>query len=150
MNIRPVSADEWAAWLAMRVELWPEESEAALRAEVEQYFEGSISHLPYVVLVADDGDGRLVGFAEVSVRPHAEGCLTDRVVYLEGWFVADGFRQTGVGGALVGAAEQWGRSQGCSEFASDCDVTNMTSHAAHTALGFEEVGKIYCFSRKLV
>ena len=46
----------------------------------------------------------MVGFAEVSVRPYAEGCRGERVAYLEGWFVAEGARGHGVGRALVEAA----------------------------------------------
>jgi len=50
---------------------------------------------------------------------------------------------------LIAAAEEWGRSQGCREFASDAELDNDPSHAAHRALGFVEVGAVRCFRKDL-
>lgn len=101
------------------------------------------------VLVAESAGAALVGFAEVSIRAYAEGCETDRVGYLEGWFVAPEARRHGTGRALVAAAEQWARSQGCAEFASDAEADNEESALAHRALGFDEVGLVRCFRKHL-
>ena len=90
-----------------------------------------------------------VGFAELSIRAYAEGCRSDRVAYLEGWFVGPEARGRGVGRTLIAAAENWGRSQRCSEFASDAQPDNDVSAAAHRALGFTEVGLIRCFRKDL-
>ena len=75
--------------------------------------------------------------------------MTDRVAYLEGWYVVPAARRQGVGAALVRAAEDWARSQGCTEFASDALIDNAVSAAAHRALGFQETVQIRCF-RKLL
>jgi aminoglycoside 6'-N-acetyltransferase I len=99
-------------------------------------------------LVAED-QSSLLGFAEVSIRAYAEGCRTDRVGYLEGWFVEPEARRRGIGRQLVAAAEAWARSQGCVEFASDAEEQNELSAAAHRALGFAEVGLIRCFRKDL-
>ena len=86
--------------------------------------------------VAEDGDV-LVGFVEVGVRSHASGCYAMRPIgYLEEWYVAEDARRRGVGAALVHAAEDWARSQGCVEMASDTGA-NVVSQHAHAALGFE-------------
>ncbi|HAK53923.1 MAG: GNAT family N-acetyltransferase [Vicinamibacterales bacterium] len=146
--IRPVEADDAAAWLAMRRELWPESSEAEHRDEIDQFLAGR-SLEPAAVLLAEDVDARPLGFAELSVRHYAEGCRTQRVAYLEGWFVRPGTRQRGVGRNLVAAAEAWGRDQGCIEFASDADPDNTASIAAHRALGFDDVGLVRCFRKNL-
>ena len=58
-------------------------------------------------------------------------------------------RRGGVGRALIQAAEEWGRSIGCTEFASDADLTNNVSAAAHKALGFVEVGQVRCFRKNI-
>ena len=71
------------------------------------------------------------------------------MAYLEGWFVVPKARRSGVGRALIVAAEEWGRSQGCSEFASDAQPDNEVSAAAHRALGFIEVGLVRCFRKDL-
>jgi aminoglycoside 6'-N-acetyltransferase I len=91
----------------------------------------------------------VVGLAELSIRACAEGCRSNRVLYLEGWFVEPEARGAGVGRALVAAAEDWGRSRGCQEFASDSRLDNETSAAAHRRLGFTEVGLVRCFRKEL-
>ena len=51
----------------------------------------------------------------MSIRNYAEDCQTDRVAYLEGWYVDAEWRRRGVGSALVAGAEAWARAQGCTE-----------------------------------
>lgn len=101
------------------------------------------------MLLAESEAGEPVGVAELAIRPYAEGCRTDRVAYLEGWFVVPGARRAGVGRALIAAAEEWGRSEGCAEFASDAEVGNEMSLAGHRVAGFTEVGLIRCFRKDL-
>jgi aminoglycoside 6'-N-acetyltransferase I len=86
---------------------------------------------------------------ELSIRPYAEGCAPGRVAFLEGWYVAPHARRRGVGRALLAAAEQWGRAQGCAEMASDTPAHNTLGAAAHKALGFEEVVTVRCFRKDL-
>ena len=111
-------------------------------------FAGELT-MPLEVLIAFDGDDRAVGFAELSIRSYAEDCQTDRVAYLEGWYVDPEARQRGVGRALVDAAEAWARAQGCTEFGSDALLDNDVSAAAHLALGFEETVQLRCFRKSL-
>ncbi len=118
VEVRPVAAADAGAWLNMRCALWPEGPEAEHRDEIGQFFAGRIGE-PLAVLLALDRGGRAVGFAELSIRPCAEGCRTNRIAFLEGWYVVPEMRGQGAGRALVAAAEDWGRGQGCSEFASD-------------------------------
>src|SRR5205085_454596 len=80
---------------------------------------------PLAVLVAEEGSRALIGFAELSIHNIAESCVSGRVAYLEGWWVDPAVRRRGVGRALVAAAEEWGRAQGCTEFASDTEVDNL-------------------------
>lgn len=152
----PVNVMVWPAreadalpWLEMRRALWPEEDQELLALDVRKYFAGQEPML-HMVLLAFDPRGRAVGFAELNIRPYAEGCETDRVAYLEGWYVAPDTRRQGVGSALIRAAEDWGRVQGCTEFASDALLENEVSAAAHEALGFAEVERIRCFRKALL
>lgn len=135
------------AWLQMREALWPDES-GSHATEIDQFFAGKLA-IPLAVLIAVDDSRRTVGFAELSIRNYAEDCVTDRVAYLEGWYVVPEARRRGVGRALVAAAEEWARSQGCIEFASDALLENEASAAAHRALGFEETVQIRCFRKQL-
>jgi len=132
----------------MRVALWPEGSASEHASEIDQFFAGTLKN-PLEVLLAVDEAGKTAGFAELSIRNYAEECETDRVAYLEGWYVEAAWRRRGVGKALVTAAEAWARARGCTEFASDALLDNKTSEAAHLALGFEETAQIRCFKKNL-
>jgi aminoglycoside 6'-N-acetyltransferase I len=147
MNVRHARPDDAPAWLRMRHGLWPDESDSHAR-EVSQYFAGAL-RMPLAVLLAVADDGAPLGFAELSIRAYAEDCETDRVAYLEGWYVVPDARRKGVGRALVAAAEDWAMAQGCSEFASDALLDNTVSAAAHRALGFDETVQLRCFRKVL-
>jgi len=143
--VRPVRPPDAAAWLRMRQDLWPDQS-GAHDADIREFFSGSCA--ADEVLVAEH-NGALSGFVELSLRAYAEGCETSPVAYLEGWYVSPDARGTGVGRALLNAAEMWGRAQGCTEFASDTEAGNASSADAHRALGFEDVSLVRCFRKRL-
>lgn len=145
--VRPVTPDDTSSWLRMRGSLWPDSS-VDHQKEVAAYFAGTGAG-PAIVLLACEPAGGAVGFVELSVRPSAEGCSTDHVLYLEGWYVEPSRRKRGVGQLLIHAAEDWGRSQGCTEFASDAAMDNLASHQAHRALGFVEVQRVISFKKNL-
>jgi len=147
IRLRRVTERDAAAWARMRCALWPEAAEAEHMGEIADYFAGTASE-PQAVLVAETAS-MLVGLAELSVRSTAEGCTTGRVAYLEGWFIDRDSRRQGVGRALVAAAEDWGRQQGCREFGSDTQAENEASAAAHRALGFEDAGLVRTFRKDI-
>ena len=75
------------AQLAAR--LWPDATAAEHRAHAAAIVAGTPpSTLPLVLFVADDA-GVIVGFIEVGLRSHADGCDTRMPVgFIEGWCVA--------------------------------------------------------------
>jgi aminoglycoside 6'-N-acetyltransferase I len=137
------------AWLAMRAALWPDADVDDLRLEVGRYF---VTHgeplLPHCVFVAED-HGRIVGMLELSLRTYADGCDSSPVPFIEGWYVVEDVRRSGIGGALLRAAEQWALENGYTEMASDALLDNDVSHWAHASLGFEEVERAIRFRKML-
>jgi aminoglycoside 6'-N-acetyltransferase I len=134
----------------MFFELWPEGPLAEHQAEAALILAGSPpSTMPLVVFVAETDD-RVIGFIEVGLRSHADGCDTRHPVgFIEGWYVEPAHRGQGVGRALMGAAENWARSQGCRELASDTWIDHEPSQRAHEALGFEVVDHCVNFKKAL-
>jgi len=130
----------------MRQGLWPDDGKHT--KEIERFFASELRE-PLEVLMAFDDQERAIGFIELSIRPYAEGCVTNRVAFIEGWYVEPAWRGRGVGAALVKEAESWGRAQGCAELGSDAEVDNLASAAAHRALGFEDAGVIRCFIKAI-
>ncbi len=149
--IRPATPGDLDRLAPLLHALWPDGSLAEHTQELAAKLSGnSLSTLPLTNLVAEAPDGRLIGFAEVGLRSHADGCDTTHPVgYLEGWYVDPAFRRQGIGRALLAAAEDWARSHGCREMASDALIENALSQQAHDALGFEVVDRCVHY-RKLL
>jgi aminoglycoside 6'-N-acetyltransferase I len=147
-TVRPAVESDSAAWLEMRNALWADHENKYHVNEIRDYFAGKLKE-PIATLVACDAAGNVVGFVELNIRNYAEDCDTDRVAYLEGWYVAPEARRKGVGAALIRASEDWGRAQGCTEFGSDALIDNVVSEKAHKALGFTETVQIRCFRKDL-
>jgi aminoglycoside 6'-N-acetyltransferase I len=145
MTIREITERDRPDWVRLRESLWPG-SLAEHDIETRRYFEER-PRGP-IVLVAET-EGRVVGFLELDFRKYAPGCRSSPVAFIEGWHVEAAFQRRGIGRALVRAAEERARAMGHYEMASDADLENADSIAAHRALGFEEVERAVCFRRSL-
>ncbi|MGD2109804.1 MAG: GNAT family N-acetyltransferase [Phycisphaerae bacterium] len=130
----------------MRTALWPDSVEEMLEAEMA---DALADQQRQSVFVAVRPSGTLGGFIEISIHPHAVGCNTRSVGYLEGWYVDPDLRQTGVGRQLIAAAESWARARGCREMASDCYLDNDVSLTAHQACGYTVTRRLIHFMKKL-
>ncbi len=130
IHVRHYLPRDEAAWLSMRVELWPDSD----RADAEAWAVWQDA----VTLVAEDTTD-LVGFAEVGERPYADGCETSPVAFLEGWFVSTASRQAVIGSALVNAAVAWAKGRNLQELASESVLEDSTAYQAHLSAGFQEV-----------
>lgn len=95
-------------------------------------------------------DEQAIGFAQCQLRrDYVEGCETSPVGFLEGIYVDAAYRRSGVAWALLSACEDWAKSVGCTEFASDCEIDNHDSLAWHLKNGFAEMGRTIWFAKKL-
>jgi aminoglycoside 6'-N-acetyltransferase I len=131
---------------ALRVSLWPESS---LEEQLRE-LDATLASEGSAILVALDESGERIGFLEAGLRSHADGCDTAQPVgFVEGWFVLEPFRHKGVGRALMRTAEDWARSRGCIEMASDALIDNHDGQQAHEALGFEVVDRCVHYKKNL-
>ncbi|MDZ4861213.1 MAG: GNAT family N-acetyltransferase [Candidatus Hydrogenedentes bacterium] len=132
-------------WLRLRCALWP----TCTRAEHEAEQDWWLEQADVAVFVVKSDDGSLIGFAETSIHTEAPGCSTDRIGFLEGWYVEEAYRKRGIGRALNDAVEQWARERGCTEMASDTGPEYPDSHAAHLGIGYCEAGDPFNFFKRL-
>jgi len=149
--VRPAHVSDREQLARLRETLWPDASTQEDARELEAILGGHApGALPVIYLVAEAGDRKLIGFLEAGLRSHADGCNPSHPVgFIEGWYVAEGFRHQGIGRRLLAAAEQWARSQGCIEMASDTWIDNDLSQRVHEALGYEVVDRCVNY-RKLL
>lgn len=125
--------------------LWPAHTLEDLIHEFEQIIEDKNS---YVLLVLDEEES--IGFAQCSLRfDYVEGTDSSPVGYLEGIFVKEEYRSKGVGKELLNHCEKWAKMKGVTEFASDCEITNLDSLRFHLNIGFKEANRIICFVKNI-
>lgn len=147
MIIETANLDHLGSWSLLRHALWPNMSAEEHKRDIQSaFFDEANPTAAFLAIV----NGQLVGFAEASVRrDYVNGCETSPVAFLEGIYVAPANRRRGVANALTSSVEEWGRSQGCLEFASDTTPGNEASQRLHAALGFEETERVI-FYRKII
>jgi aminoglycoside 6'-N-acetyltransferase I len=141
LSIRPAQKSDREQLLRMREALWPNAPAGDHARELDLILDGKAPvTLPLIILVAEEDDKTVVGFLEADLRSHADGCDPLRPVgYVEGWYVMESHRQRGAARKLLAAAEDWARSHGCTEIASDTWIDNEVSQRVHESLGYEVV-----------
>jgi aminoglycoside 6'-N-acetyltransferase I len=153
VQIRPAQASDLNQLARLFEALWPRSSAEEHAEELRLILGGNVAlvlTMPLTIFVAEGSDGILVGFLEVDLRSHADGCNPVQPVgYIEGWYVAEDHRHRGVGRKLLAAAEDWARSHGCVEMASDAIIDNKLSQRAHEASGYEVVDRCVHYRKKL-
>lgn len=148
MNLRIYKAKEEDALATAKlaIQMWE-------NATIEELAKGFVDviHSPEGVVFLGATENQIIGFAQCQLRhDYVEGTETSPVGYLEGIFVEENYRKQGYAKQLLATCENWAREQGCTEFASDCELENTESLRFHLSLGFEEANRVICFTKSLV
>ena len=139
------TTDDRRALAELAAELWNSHTADELEAEIAETLlcRNGAFFLKYVNDVP-------IGFAQCGLRnDYVEGTESSPVGYLEGIFVKEEYRSNGYAKELLAACENWAKNQGCTEFASDCELDNTGSFQFHIATGFDEANRIICFRKRL-
>ena len=129
----------------LAIQMWEDNVLEELAAELAEIINSSES-----AVFLGTVDGQAIGFAQCQLRhDYVEGTETSPGGYLEGIFIEEKYRKKGYAKQLLAACENWAREQGCTEFASDCELDNTESLKFHLSLGFEEANRVICFKKKL-
>jgi phosphinothricin acetyltransferase len=108
------------------------ETRARDPTDIDGWFDAG---LPF--LVAQESDGRVVGFARAS--PYSDRCVYDGVAE-HAVYVDPAARGQGLGRRLLEALATQAERDGFYKLTSRIFTTNEASRAAHRAAGFAEVG----------
>ncbi|MGE5179723.1 MAG: GNAT family N-acetyltransferase [Bacteroidota bacterium] len=84
--------------------------------------------------VAEDGDGRVIGWAHVFMVPHIESGPNAE---LGGLVVDEKYRGGGVGRALVDHVMAWARERGAAELTLRSNIVRNGAHKFYQHLGFD-------------
>jgi len=144
ITIRPVTQEDKTEWLRMRKGIWPEAPDEYLDYDMDDVLSSDRNAVFFALL-----EGSAVGMIEVHLKESAEGCFSSPVGYLEAWFVNEDMRGKGAAGALIDAAENWARTKGCRDMASDTWLENAVSIRAHAKMGYSEVERLVHFVKQL-
>ena len=126
-------------------QLWPDNTVEEMRLEFSEII--TKTDAAFFLAYAEE---TAIGFAQCQLRhDYVEGTDSSPVGYLEGIYVAEDYRKQGIARELLTACENWAKTKGCTEFASDCGLNNVQSLQFHLNVGFEEANRIICFTKKL-
>ncbi len=129
----------------LAAKLWPDNTAEKLVVEFDKLISDK-----YVAIFICCESNKIIGFAQCQLRSdYVEGTSSSPVGYLEGIFVEESYRKQGYAKQLLLACETWAKEQGCTEFASDCELDNLQSIAFHHNNGFDEVNRIVCFVKRI-
>lgn len=148
VTVEPVTPAASEDWCRLRSAFWSSRSEDEHRGTIAAFFAGHTSE-PAAAYLARATDGACVGLLELSIRAYAEGCRQPNPAYVEGIYVDPAWRRSRVAMQLLSTAEEWARSRGCVELASDSDPENQPSGDLHAKAGFRDVGLVRCWAKRL-
>lgn len=144
-HIRLMQPDDLPSWAAMRGRLWPEESEADHIAAILRLLASDTAW----GFIAETSEREAAGFAELALRPYANGCDSQPVPFLEGIWVEARFRRRGIGRGLLAYVTEFLLACSYEEIGSDTPLDNIGSQAAHRAWGFSETERVVYFRKRL-
>ena len=143
--IRKAESKDLPILAELACRLWPDNTVDEMCSEM-----GEIHAKPDDAIFLAYAEKVPIGFAQCQLRhDYVEGTDSSPVGYLEGIYVTESYRHHGIAKRLLHACEAWAKEQGCTEFASDCELDNTQSLQFHLNVGFEEANRIICFTKKL-
>ena len=143
--IRKATVNDALCVAKLAIQMWEDNTVEGLSEDLAEIIDSTES----AIFLLYDGE-KAIGFAQCQLRhDYVEGTDSSPVGYLEGIFVEEAYRNKGCAKELLACCETWTKEMGCTEFASDCELTNTGSLAFHLKMGFEEANRVICFAKRL-
>lgn len=145
LSIETISNQNLEPLTKLTLELW---TECDFGEELENW-KSVLNSTKEICYLAKNEDV-YAGFIHLTIRnDYVEGALSTQTAYLEGIYVKDDFRKTGLARKLFKEGELWAKSKGLKQVASDTEMGNIFSIEFHHKVGFTETNRIVCFIKDL-
>jgi GNAT superfamily N-acetyltransferase len=138
ITVRAARSDDFAALLRLLDQMGESMYRARAHAgesDLRALYEAVLADPDQHLLVAEDGD-RLVGSAHVLVLRHF-GRSLPRSAVVEGVVVDAEYRRRGVGAALMRAAAESAREEGCYKLTLTSNLARTGAHRFYSRLGWK-------------
>ena len=99
------------------------------------------------VLVAVDDNDRPIAWIHVALLATLEA---SHLAAINGLVVEEGHRSSGIGAALVDAAERWARDRGAAAIVVRSRSTRERAHRFYERIGYVEIKRSHVFEKPLV
>lgn len=141
-HIREATAKDTGALAALSGQLgYPADA-----GSIARRLDAIARHAAGVVLVAESGDGRVLGFAHALPQ---QFIIADSFVDLAGLVVGDPERGAGIGAALLAAVEAWTRAHGFASVQVRSNVIRERAHRFYLREGYTEEKRQKIFVKRL-
>ena len=145
MHIKELTSENVEHLAHLFVELWPE---CTYETEFE-YCKQILEKDDQTAFLAIENSEH-IAFAYLSLRnDFVEGATSYPIAYLEGIYVKESYRKTGIASKLIQRSEQWAEENGSTQLASDVELNNEQSIQFHKRSGFKEENRIVCFIKDI-
>ena len=114
--------------------------------DVERRFRALAGNPDLALLVAEDGDGGVIGWIHVGGRRFL---TSDAFAQIDGLVVEASARRRGAGRALVRAAEEWARGRGYAVLRVQSNVQRTEARPFYESMGYEVIKSQWVFRKTL-
>lgn len=142
-SIRPMQLGDAAAVADLTTDLGYPVTPEALARRVEPMLDNS----QHLLLVASDEEDHVIGWIHLYRQMTLEEPA--RAV-IGGLVVAEGFRDAGIGAALVEAGETWARRHELGSVLVRSRSTRTRAHRFYERMGYIETKRSHVFEKRLV
>ncbi|HHU56174.1 MAG TPA: GNAT family N-acetyltransferase [Acholeplasmataceae bacterium] len=134
-------------WVKLSLKLFPECSYQEIYEEYQNYLTNDLQkEIGFLYQIYQE----FVAFMNISIRKeYVNGTNTSPVLFIEAIYVEEKYRKQGIGKKLIKQAEEFARSRGIKQIASDCLIDNTNSEEFHKSCGFRETERVIFFVKEV-
>ncbi len=132
--------------LKMAKDLWKDDFS---EKEMRNFFKEALNSDKFNVLL-HFSENIVTGFIFLSLRTdYVEGSNSSPTGYIEGIYVKQDFRKSGIAKKLLIEGEKWVKQEGCTQLGSDTYIDNRMSIDFHIKSEFKEAGRLVTFIKDI-